>query len=796
MADAYAEARKKFVAEGLLPARQAILDGRYSIANEIRQNKINPLYKEASGKADALLTYLSESALRERSESQLRYERTRLTMSLGLVLALIVGGLAALRLLRSINRPLEEAIRTLNNVAQGNYSNLIDVSRNDEPGKFLQGLQMMQSRLGFEMSETRRVADEMTRIKIALDSVSTPVRIAETDGRVIYANHALIDTLRRIEPNLKAQNANFSVASFVGSSIGNLYADPAVALQRLAALTAISEVDMVIGGRNFHVLTCPVVNERGQRLGSIGEWQDRTEQLLVEQEVAQIVEAAKNGDFEQRLSLAGKEGFIRQLAEGLNQLSEVTSSGLSDVARVLKSVAQGDLTQTIEADYSGIFGQLKEDTNSTVARLMEVLGQIRDASEAINTASQEIAAGNQDLSSRTEEQASSLEETSSSMEELNTTVKQNAENAKQANELAKTSNAVATRGGEMVKRVVATMSDIQTSSKKIVDIIGVIDSIAFQTNILALNAAVEAARAGEQGRGFAVVATEVRNLAQRSATAAKEIKTLIAESVDKVEGGAKLVREAGDTMDDVVTSFQKVANLVTDISNASREQSSGIEQVTQAVSQMDEVTQQNAALVEEAAAAAESLEEQARGLVQAVGLFKLSGEEPARGGRQVAAALRSISRAKLTGGSGTLQGLDFDGALKAHLAWKEKLRLHLTGNGEPLDAKVIECDDKCALGQWIHGAGRQLAGDGTFVKLRGSHASFHQCAAKVLRHHQSGDDRMAYRLLGGDFSHLTSEVVSNLRALRERHGDSAPVPRISAVRPALGSSSEEQWEEF
>jgi methyl-accepting chemotaxis protein len=209
------------------------------------------------------------------------------------------------------------------------------------------------------------------------------------------------------------------------------------------------------------------------------------------------------------------------------------------------------------------------------------------------------------------------------MEELNATVRQNADNARQANELSKRSNDIAVRGGDMVKRVVSTMGEIQDSSKKIADIIGVIDSIAFQTNILALNAAVEAARAGEQGRGFAVVATEVRNLAQRSAQAAKEIKTLIAESVDKVEGGAKLVDQAGTTMDEVVVSFRQVANLVTEISNASREQSSGIEQVTQAVSQMDEVTQQNAALVEEAAAAAESLEDQARGLLQAVGSFKL-----------------------------------------------------------------------------------------------------------------------------------------------------------------------------
>jgi methyl-accepting chemotaxis protein len=297
-------------------------------------------------------------------------------------------------------------------------------------------------------------------------------------------------------------------------------------------------------------------------------------------------------------------------------------------------MAGGNLSQTISADYAGTFGQLKDDTNATVLRLQEIVSQIKDATDAINTAAKEIASGNQDLSSRTEEQASSLEETASSMEQLTGTVKQNADNARQANELAGTAQQVAVKGGEVVSQVVDTMSAIHHSSTKIADIIGVIDGIAFQTNILALNAAVEAARAGEQGRGFAVVATEVRNLAQRSAAAAKEIKGLISDSVEKVETGNRLVDQAGRTMEEVVSSIKRVAKIMADISDASREQSAGIEQVSLAVSQMDEVTQQNAALVEEAAAAAESLEEQAHNLAQAVSVFKL---DEGRGAPRLAA---------------------------------------------------------------------------------------------------------------------------------------------------------------
>jgi methyl-accepting chemotaxis protein len=255
---------------------------------------------------------------------------------------------------------------------------------------------------------------------------------------------------------------------------------------------------------------------------------------------------------------------------------------------------------------------------------------VRRGTETITVASGEIASGNADLSSRTESQAGSLEETASSMEELTSTVRQNADNARQANQLVVNASEVAVKGGAVVGQVVSTMGSIKDSSRKIVDIIGVIDGIAFQTNILALNAAVEAARAGEQGRGFAVVASEVRNLAQRSAAAAKEIKGLIGDSVEKVDAGSKLVDNAGATMEEIVTSVKRVADIMAEITSASQEQSSGIEQINQAVSQMDEMTQQNAALVEQAAAAAQSMQDQAVELSRAVSIFKLdAGEQPA-----------------------------------------------------------------------------------------------------------------------------------------------------------------------
>jgi methyl-accepting chemotaxis protein len=587
-------------------------------------NTLYPAIDPVSDQVGAMIAQTLKGAKDQYESAEAEYAASFKVMVGTILGAALLAFFLGMALVKAVRRPIAQAAEYFRKFAEGRLDFAITINQRDEMAAILDSAKAMQVKLGFEVAETKRQADAMTRIKIALDCVGMPVRIADAKGMVIYANNTMFETLRRIELVLRAQNPAFSVAGFVGSSIGNLYADPQAALTRLAGITTTTQTEMEIGGRTFRVVTSPVLTESGERLGSVGEWQDRTDEIAVEREVSEIVANASRGNLEGRISLEGKTGFFAVLSERINGLLATTHEALQGTSDVLGRVARGDLTQQIDKDYAGIFGQLKDDTNTTVERLREVVGRIKEATEAINVAAKEIAAGNQDLSSRTEEQASSLEETASSMEQLNATVKQNAESARQANELAGTSNEIATRGGQMVKQVVGTMSGIQASSKKIADIVGVIDSIAFQTNILALNAAVEAARAGEQGRGFAVVASEVRNLAQRSATAAKEIKVLIAESVDKVESGAQLVNEAGSTMDEVVTSFQQVARLVMDITNASREQSSGIEQVTQAVSQMDEVTQQNAALVEEAAAAAESLEEQAQGLVQAVGMFKLA----------------------------------------------------------------------------------------------------------------------------------------------------------------------------
>ncbi len=497
-----------------------------------------------------------------------------------------------------------------------------------------EALVLMSDQIYSRQAGEQRLARENAGIRTALDEVTTSVMIADADLNILHANRPLLDLLGRAEQDIRRDLPNFDMKTLVGSNIDIFHKHPPHQRKLLGDLRGTHRAQITVGNHVMRQIINPVTDGDGRRLGYVVEWDDRTAEVQVEREVSGIVAAAANGELSGRIVLDGKSGFLLQLSEQLNDLLDSFAASVGQVSTLLGALSQGDLTARMEGDYQGVFARIRDDANATVDQLTSIVGRIQGASSAISGAAGEIASGNNDLSRRTEQQAANLEETAASMEELTSTVRQNAEHARQANQLAQGAAGVASQGGQVVSQVVTTMADIEASSKKIADIISVIDGIAFQTNILALNAAVEAARAGEQGRGFAVVASEVRTLAQRSAGAAKEIKDLIENSVGKVSEGSQLVHQAGTTMGEIVTSVQRVTDIMAEISAASQEQSAGIEQVNQTVMQMDETTQQNAALVEEATAAARSMEEQASLLAGAVAEFRTHAIAAAPGARK------------------------------------------------------------------------------------------------------------------------------------------------------------------
>jgi methyl-accepting chemotaxis protein len=491
-----------------------------------------------------------------------------------------------------------------------------------------------------DVTEARQKSIEVGRLTSTLEGMTTNVMMADTTGKIVYANPSVCKMLLRREAKIQTVLPSFSVASMVGSNFDSFHRNPAHQQNLLGNpdnLPHDTEISLV--GLTFQLIAIALRDEQGNHVGTAVQWLDLTEEKDAQGQVESMISDAISGQLDTRIETSDYTGFMKGLGENINGLMDAIVEPINEAINVAQALSDGDLTQTMDGEYAGEFLALADAMNGSIENLNNMVEEIRSASTNVFDSAREIAEGNNELSHRTESQASSLEETASAMEELTSTVQQNAENASEASSLAGSVMDKASNGGAVVKNAITAMSDINKSSKKIADIISVIDEIAFQTNLLALNAAVEAARAGEQGRGFAVVAAEVRNLAQRSAGAAKEIKGLINDSVEAVGQGTKLVDETGQTFTELVSAIEEVGKMISDIDSAGKEQSAGIGEVSAAVSQMDEMTQQNAALVEEAAASSKSMEEQSQALLDQVAFFNNNSEPepevrtPARRGR-------------------------------------------------------------------------------------------------------------------------------------------------------------------
>jgi methyl-accepting chemotaxis protein len=478
-----------------------------------------------------------------------------------------------------------------------------------------------------DVTEIRAKSVEVGRLTSAVEGMTTNLMMADTLGNIVYANPSVATMLRRREAQLRTVLPTFSVDTMVGTNFDTFHKNPAHQQNLLGNpdnLPYTTEISIV--GLTFQLIAIPLRDEEGNHVGTAVQWIDLTEEKDAQSQIDSLITDAIAGKLDSRIETTEYQGFMKELGDNINNLMNSIVEPINDAINIAQALADGDLTQSMSNDYGGEFLALANAMNGSIENLSNMVEEIRDASTNVFDSAREIASGNNELSHRTESQASSLEETASAMEELTSTVQQNAENTTEASKLSNSVMDKASNGGAVVRNAITAMSDINKSSKKIADIISVIDEIAFQTNLLALNAAVEAARAGEQGRGFAVVAAEVRNLAQRSAGAAKEIKGLINDSVEAVGQGTKLVDETGQTFSELVTAIEDVSKMIGDIDSAGKEQSAGIGEVSAAVSQMDEMTQQNAALVEEAAASSKSMEEQSQSLLDQVSFFN-NGEE-------------------------------------------------------------------------------------------------------------------------------------------------------------------------
>ncbi len=543
------------------------------------------------------------------------------------LISIILVSVTALVIAKSISTPIAESVAIAEKIAAGQLNNIISAKTKCEIGDLQCALASMQKNLNIRIKADQKALADNTRIKQALDNISSNMLVVDVEQNVFYANDAMSEFFVVAENQFKLNNAGFSTLSIKHLNLQQILPNAEEKIKALTSADKEIKVAIQVGSLELLLLANPVLNSEGERLGTVLEWVDRTLELATENEMQFVVDKALAGDLSERISMSDKSGFFASLSAGVNQLVSVSETVTSDTLRVMTAMANGHLNEKIDGVYFGEFEKLKININATSDKLIDVVTQIQEAANSVKSGAAEISLANLDLNKRTEEQSASLQQTVVSMGEINQQLQKNAEFSIKARDVVNQTREFAVKGGEVVELTLQAMIDISESSKKISEVISVIDSISFQINLLALNAAVEAARVGEAGRGFSVVASEVRNLAGLSANSAKEITASIKASRHKVKQGMRLAHESGKMLSEIVNSVNQASEYVQEIASLSKEQSSSVAEINESIKHIDELTIQNASMVEEASNASYHLGDQAHKLEKMTTFFIAKNSE-------------------------------------------------------------------------------------------------------------------------------------------------------------------------